>query len=305
MLAGHEKPKQGIEAPQKMRWTQLLFSLCFLLSVAFVTPASGNQNSDWTPPHYSLPRSALVTDVALTAFLMSVQYLVPLNQDSQRLFSDDVNSLDRSVRDRWHTKSDNFLNGSTGSFYTPLAAGIVLAGLNLAEDAPLAAVGSELFIFVNGGLANKFLTEIFKRAFSRRRPLLEFADPADQALLGEDGSNYEAFYSGHTSTAFYSAAFLRRRISQSLARRRHCGVKSGYQCLTSSTLYSWAAFVGYSRIEIDKHYFTDVAVGAVMGLLFEEAYYRLNQSHWNSQESWRLAPQAMRDCVQITVAKPL
>ena len=286
---------------------QLRFSLvsCFLLFVASATFTFGNENSNPPPPHYSLPRSALIADLALTAFLRSIQSLVPLNEASQRLFPDDVNSLDRSVRDKWHTKSDNFLNGSTGSFYTPFVAGTVLAGLNLAEDTPLPAVGSELFIFVNGGLANKFLTKIFKRAFSRRRPVLEFADPADQSLLEEDENNYEAFYSGHTSIAFYSAAFLRRRISGSLARRGHVGVKSGYQWLTGVTLYSWAAYVGYSRIEIDKHYFTDVATGAVMGLLFEEAYYRLNRSHWNSQESWHLAPRAKRNSVQIHLAKPL
>ncbi|MFC1714664.1 phosphatase PAP2 family protein [Candidatus Poribacteria bacterium] len=263
----------------------------------------GNQDSDPGPLQYSIHRSEIITDIAIILSLRLTQEFIPLNKDSQRLFPDEINSLDDSIRDSWHTKSDNFLNGSTGSLYTPLTTGIIITGLNLVEDAPSLKIGNELFIFANGAFANKFLTKIFKRALSRRRPLLEFASPDEQAELGKDENNHEAFYSGHTSTAFYSAAFLRRRLSQSLQRRGHTGIKSGHQWLAGVTLYMWAAYVGYSRIEIDEHYFTDVVTGAVMGVLFEEIYYRFNQRHWSFHPSWRLTPQVRHDSLGLWFAR--
>ena len=105
-------------------------------------------------------------------------------------------------------------------------------------------------------------------------------------------------------------SFLRRRISQSLATHGHAGIKSGYQWLTGIALYGWASYVAYSRIEIDRHYFTDVTVGALMGVLFEETYYRLNLKHWGAQNmrngvSWRLTPQVTPESVGVHFAKRL
>ena len=245
----------------------------------------------------------MITDLSITAVLGLTQALIPLNYDSQRLFPDEVNSLDRSIRDKWHTKSDNFFDGGLGSSYTFITTGVVVTGLNLVEGTSLQKTGNQLFIFLNGALANKYLTSSFKHAFSRRRPLLEFADTADKAELSAKHKNHESFYSGHASTASFSAAFLRRRISQSLQRCEHTGIKSGYQWLTGITLYSGAAYVAYSRIQIDKHYFTDVVTGMIMGTLFEEIYYRFNQKHWNSYSSWRLKPQARSGSFQLCFEK--
>jgi len=286
-----------------MKLLQLFLPLYLIPLLALVTPAFSDQNPDPVSVQYSLHRSEIITDLAIILSLRLAQELIPLNRDSQRLFPDEINSLDESIRDSWHTKSDNFLNGGTGSLYTPLAAGIIMTGLNLVEDSPSLKIGNELFVFVNGAFANKFLTKIFKRTFSRRRPLLEFADPDERAELEKDENNFEAFFSGHASMASFSATFLRRRISQSLQRHGHAGVQSGYQWLTGATLYAWAAYVAYSRIQIDKHYFTDVATGFVMGVLFEEVYYRLNLKHWNSYSSWRLAPQTRSGIFQLSLSR--
>ena len=267
-----------------------------------IATSIGNRTSGPTPLRYSPHRSEFITDFAITTALGVTHALIPLNRDSQRLFPDEVNGLDKWIRDRLHTKSDNFLNDG-GALYTPFAAAILITGLNLIEDASRQKTASELLIFANGALANGFLTRSFKHTFSRRRPILEFANATDKAKLNAETTNHKSFYSGHAATAFYSTAFLRRRISQSLARHGHAGVKSGYQWLTNITLYSCAAYVGYSRLEIDKHYLTDVVVGSVMGLLFEDIYYRFNQRHWNSQVPWRLTPQVTPESFQLHFAK--
>lgn len=286
-----------------MRQLRLFWVSYLLLFMVFAGSAFGNWDPEQATAQYSLPRSTLMTDLAITATLGLTQALIPVNQDSQRLFPDEVNGLDKSMRDRWHTESDNFLDGTMSSLYAPLTTSVVMTGLNLVEGTSLQRTGNQLIIFASGALANKFLTKSFKRTFSRRRPLLEFADAADQTELSAKDENHESFYSGHASTASFSAAFLRRRISQSLERHGHAGVRSGYQWLTGIALYSGAAYVGYSRIQIDKHYFTDVVTGMVMGLLFEEIYYRFNQKHWNFPVSWHLTPQATPESLQLCFAK--
>jgi membrane-associated phospholipid phosphatase len=65
-----------------------------------------------------------------------------------------------------------------------------------------------------------------------------------------DGSGDDAFPSGHASTAFQSAAFLHRR----------------YGMRTAWPAYALATFVGWSRIDADKHDSSDVLAGAAIGI---------------------------------------
>lgn len=59
----------------------------------------------------------------------------------------------------------------------------------------------------------------------------------------------QSFPSGHTSAAFQGAAFIQKRY----------GLKYGIPA------YVGASFVGYSRVESDKHYVEDVLAGAAIG----------------------------------------
>lgn len=72
----------------------------------------------------------------------------------------------------------------------------------------------------------------------------------------ENNGNY-SFPSGHTSAAFQGAAFIHKR----------------YGFKYSIPAYIGASFVGWSRVEgeSDKHDFTDVAAGALVGTL--SSYY--------------------------------
>ncbi len=70
-----------------------------------------------------------------------------------------------------------------------------------------------------------------------------------------EGNGDYSFPSGHTSMAFQGAAFIQKRY----------GWKNGLPA------YLGAAFVGWSRVESDKHDATDVFAGAVIGTL--SSYY--------------------------------
>lgn len=66
-----------------------------------------------------------------------------------------------------------------------------------------------------------------------------------------DGSDNQSFPSGHTSVTFQSAAFIQRRY----------GWRYGLPA------YAAAAYTGWSRIDADKHYASDVIAGAAIGVL--------------------------------------
>ncbi|MFC1704032.1 phosphatase PAP2 family protein [Candidatus Omnitrophota bacterium] len=64
-----------------------------------------------------------------------------------------------------------------------------------------------------------------------------------------DGGDY-SFPSGHTSAAFSGASFLQRR----------------YGWAYGIPAYALASYVGWSRVDADKHHVEDVVAGAVFGI---------------------------------------
>jgi len=95
----------------------------------------------------------------------------------------------------------------------------------------LARVGADL---IQAQVMAETLTFIFKEAARRSRP---------------EGSGY-SFPSGHTTVTFASATIL----------QRHFGWKVGLPA------YAVASYVAASRVEMKKHYLSDVAFGAALGI---------------------------------------
>jgi len=103
------------------------------------------------------------------------------------------------------------------------------------------------------------LNQLVKFSFARERPFVHALPDAQKSSTAVPADNNLSFYSGHTTLAFSLAT----------------------SAATVATLrgYRWApvlwavglpaaAFVGYLRIAADKHYFTDVMVGALLGSAF-------------------------------------
>jgi membrane-associated phospholipid phosphatase len=84
--------------------------------------------------------------------------------------------------------------------------------------------------------ATSLITEGMKEAFPRLRP---------------DGSDRKSFPSGHTSRSFAAAATIYNRQGKTL------GIPA----------FVVAGFVGVARVEGNKHFWSDVAVGAALGTL--------------------------------------
>jgi membrane-associated phospholipid phosphatase len=80
-----------------------------------------------------------------------------------------------------------------------------------------------------------------------------------------DGDS-RSFPSGHTSVSFASAEFLRKR----------------YGWPYGIPAYAAATFVGYSRVEADRHYTHDVIAGAALGIL-SSYLFTTPYEGWNVQ----------------------
>jgi membrane-associated phospholipid phosphatase len=120
----------------------------------------------------------------------------------------------------------------------------------------IAAVGAASTIFYEKGnegiiqfsealATSQLVTEGLKIATHKRRP---------------NGGSYNSFPSGHASAAFMGAGFIHKRYGWKYAIPAYIG----------------ATYVGYSRVEADKHYVEDVVAGALLGTLssfyFTEPY---------------------------------
>ncbi len=109
---------------------------------------------------------------------------------------------------------------------------------------------------------NHIATELIKNTVRRARP---------------DASDTKSFFSGHTSSAFVTSAFLYRETADALeawdALRDMPELRTGLKYGSFAVFYGWAAYVGYSRIADNKHYLTDVLVGATVGTLIGNLVY--------------------------------
>lgn len=119
---------------------------------------------------------------------------------------------------------------------------------------PAAALGATLVIeddyqgswqLIKTGVVSRVAVEGLKYAVDKDRP---------------DDSDDDSFPSGHTADSFAAATFIQQRYGWKWAIPAYIG----------------ATFVGYSRVESDKHYLEDVlagaAIGIISGLYFTEPY---------------------------------
>lgn len=134
--------------------------------------------------------------------------------------------------------------------YSLLATGGLWAVATAADLRPLRPVASETLRSIL--LANVLVTPL-KFGVARDRP---------------DASNKLSFPSGHTANAFALTTVLARRYGWRLGL----------------PLYTLAAFVPPARLEREKHYFSDVVGGAVLGTV---AGLAVTRSTGNRNENGR------------------
>lgn len=130
--------------------------------------------------------------------------------------------------------------------------------------------GTEAVLVANG------LTGFLKGTLGRARPFVSNdSNPRDFRLGGGFGkSERQSFPSGHTSTAFAAAAAVTSEV-----RRLHPKAVP----YVATIMYGGATLVGLSRMYHNKHWASDVALGAAVGTFSGLKVVRYSHAHPNNK----------------------
>jgi membrane-associated phospholipid phosphatase len=252
-------------------------ALAFLVasSPAFAeAPVRAQQASDAPTFHelnFSWTRDGLITGVGGVLWVGSEalfkEELVPKSCrwcDRSPDGTDTLNAVDRwgrglaadtaEGRDRWH-KASNVAG------FAVLPVGVFGAQylLSSGSGAPPRYFAQDATIILESFVLSQLANQVVKFSVGRERPFVHVL-PEDQKPLTEHPTdNNLSFYSGHTAMAF-SLVTAAGTVSELR------GYKNRW--LIWAVGLPAAASVGLMRMGADRHYLTDVLVGAAAGSLF-------------------------------------
>lgn len=184
-------------------------------------------------------------------------------------------SLQRRLGGEYYPDKTNLFDRRFGGAITAASSLILLGAADLAY--PQGDKGKtflqDQFLFISGLTATKAVTDMSKGLFRRRRPMAAMypelmPQRAEQSFLYD----HQSFASGHTSSAFFSMAFLNLRARSIMRSEMSPDDYRTWRWLPPTICFSWASLVGWSRIHAYKHYLTDVAAGALIGWLMAELF---------------------------------
>jgi membrane-associated phospholipid phosphatase len=119
--------------------------------------------------------------------------------------------------------------------------------------------------------------EVLKDFFGRARPFVDSVpNPDDWQLMRgfKRGGKYQSFPSGHTTAAFAAAAAVSAETSK--------WYPSATYFLIGPVLYAGAAGVGISRMYNNRHWASDVILGAALGTFAGTKVVRYHSTHPNT-----------------------
>ncbi len=185
-------------------------------------------------------------------------------------------SIVRFLGGTYRPGKSNFFDDTRGSVITPASFGLALFSVDRAW--PRSDVGKEsaqdMFLYISGLAATKATTGIAKGLFARPRPMMALEPELASTRVNPDYSfDNQSFFSGHTSSAFFSAAFLNLRMRAIMRTELSADDYRAWHWAPPAFLFGWASAVGVSRVHAYKHYPSDVLIGALAGYLLAELFY--------------------------------
>jgi len=230
---------------------------------ALVPPASALAQADTVTP----PRALFTRNDAVLAGVFTIGAFAarPLDKYfAQRLQSP------RVQEHLFLRRSSRIVEGIAvpGAFF--IGGGMYLAG-RLSKEHKLADLGlhgSEAL------LIGEMLGGVMKGTFGRARPYLTPDDPNPddwQLLRGFRGNDaYRSFPSGHTVAAFAAGAAVTAEMSR---------WKPDSRWAVGTVMYGGAGLVGLSRMYNNRHWASDVIMGAAIGTFAGTKVVRYHRTH--------------------------
>lgn len=169
-------------------------------------------------------------------------FLVSLNVFSQNADLRILKSINKNEYPVWDRSMQIASNG-VYPFMVVTPAAIWLTG-HINKDETMKRNGVKTVIAIGGNIA---ITFALKEVVRRPRP---FTTYPDDIIIRQSASGF-SFPSGHTSCAFATATALT------------LSTKKWYVAVPA---FTYAGFVGYSRMRLGAHYGSDVLAGIIVGI---------------------------------------
>jgi membrane-associated phospholipid phosphatase len=224
---------------------RILLSLALAASLASAVPAVGQ-----TPDSTQLAREPLFTRrdaLYAGAFVAGALALAPVDRELARSIQGDpqTNDLLRGTATGFRILGHPGSIGISGALY------LVGRAADRPSVADLGLHTGEAILF------GQVFTVVGKTLAGRARPSRDPENTTNFSLgRGWGDDDYQSFPSGHTSAAFAAAAAATGEIGRWWPR---------YRVPAGIALYTGATLVGVSRMYNNKHWASDVIVGAAVG----------------------------------------
>ncbi len=249
------------------------------LALAILAAPSGSAQSTSPPPADtapSLPDSRLFhrSDLyVLTGFGAATAAMFPLDRHLASVVRDEDLVTNRTLK---RVAAGFRFMGGPGPLVIGAAMYVTGRATHNRRMAELAVHGTEA-LFVGVGT-----TFALKTVLGRARPYTSADTNPHSFGLGRGfrSADYQSFPSGHTTAAFSVAAAVTSETHDWWPQ---------YTWLIGTVMYGGATLVGMSRMYDDKHWASDVAIGAAVGTFAGLKTVRFNHTHTgNRMDRWLL-----------------
>lgn len=192
-----------------------------------------------------------------------------------------INSFDRISTEYWSPEYSDYSDYTRNALrYAPALFAIpYLKNKSWNQIITLGLIYAEGYYITSG------ITRLSKILVQRKRPYLynNTSIPESEKIeLSKEDNSYFSFFSGHTSSAFYSATFI------SKAYYDIYGPTNWFYIVTALS-YTTSTSVAYFRVRAGKHYPSDVITGALAGTLIGYLIPELHKTK-NSNLTVYMAP---------------
>lgn len=228
---------------------------------ALVPTTAAGQNADSTSSH--VPLFTYRDAILAGAFALTARLVHPLDEHYRDRLQDSSTQSNRKLQAlatfvRTTATPGSYVIGTTMYALGRLAKNEKLASLGLH--------GTEALLVGEG------VADVVKMVVGRQRPSVEPGNPNSYRFMRglRGGDAYRSFPSGHTVSAFAAAAAVTAETSRNAPNTRW---------IVGPVLYSGAALVGISRMYNNRHWASDIIVGAGIGTFAGLKVVRFNDSH--------------------------
>jgi membrane-associated phospholipid phosphatase len=247
----------------------MMVLLCIDLSVAQTDDSARVHEGIVRKMYAGAVKSLAWYDIPIATVDLAELFLKPSNNSSGRPVKFPPTSFDTQFQSRVGVHGSQTIVGRAGEVGAAVFLGTRLL-VNVGADLAGANITSEdyhrTFWFYKSIVYTHSITMLAKYAVYRMRP---------------DGSDSQSFFSDHSSIAFCTASYCSLELNDWFDRwettKKDDNLRLMLKIGSTTALYAGATYVAYSRLHDEKHYFTDVAVGAVVGTVVGTAMYNW---HW-------------------------